>query len=82
MKTDRKQQLKKQTKIYIKNNIDIDKMINKAVNSGCIDIDKFTNGDFMYSKAIAYAIFKTLQHEFTPLKRETKEEAENIYTFL
>lgn len=75
-----KQQFKTQLTAYINNNIDLSYLIDKIVNSGCIDFAKENN--YLLVKAAASAIFKHLSIELGMITTEGKKETENIYKFL
>lgn len=59
----------------------VDSKIDKALNSGCIDLDAY-NDDYALPKIILNAIMMDLCDESKPLLRKWQKEANNIYGFL
>lgn len=55
--------------------------IDKALNSGCIDLDAYQN-DYALPKIILNAIMMDLCDELKPLLKKWQKEAINIYKFL
>lgn len=59
----------------------VDSKIDKALNSGCIDLDAYQD-DYALPKIILNAIMMDLCDESKPLLRKWQKEANNIYGFL
>jgi len=58
----------------------IEKKIEKAIKSGCMDIDGAEN-NFILPKRLLSAIYKEMSFQYFPLsdQKEAKKEVENIY---
>lgn len=59
----------------------VDGKIDKALNSGCIDLDAYQD-DYVLPKIILYAIMMDLCDESKPLLKKWQGEANNLYKFL
>ena len=59
----------------------VDGQIDKALNSGCIDLDAYQD-DYALPKIILNAIMMDLCDELKPLLKKWQKEAINIYKFL
>lgn len=77
-------QLIKKVKTLIKSDkIFINKLIDKAILSGCMDIENAEN-NFILPKNLLSAIYKQMSHEYSPLSgdKKNKKEVENIFLHL
>jgi hypothetical protein len=61
---------------------EIDRLYQKAVNSGALDITGETDGDYRMAKVIWYAILLKLQQDALPFHPDNRKEAENLALFL
>lgn len=59
----------------------VDGKIDKALNSGCIDLDAYQD-DYVLPKIILYAIMMDLCDESKPLLKKWQREANKLYKFL
>ena len=59
----------------------VDGKIDKALNSGCIDLDAYQD-DYALPKIILNAIMMDLCDESEPPLKKWQKEAKNIYKFL
>lgn len=59
----------------------VDGKINKALNSGCIDLDAYQN-NYALPKIILNAIMMDLCDVLKPPLKKWQKEAKNIYKFL
>ena len=72
-----------QTKIFIENNFSlVGKNIEKAVKSGCIDVDSIDDDDYSIVKAIAYVVIRNFANELKPLSNKSILEANKISKFI
>jgi len=77
-----KNDLIKLTTVYIKSNMNLERLIERAVNSGCIDVDSIGSNDFAEIRAISHAVLSETTDNFSPLTTEGRKESENIQKFL
>lgn len=77
----KKEQFKQSVKAMIANS-DFDRLIDKAMNSGCIDVESQDEKDYMTRKALIAAIFEELRNQWKPISKEGKQEFNNICQFL
>jgi len=79
-----KSQLIKKTKDCIKTDkAFIDRLINKAIDSGCMDIAAAEN-NYILPKNLLSAIYREMSRQYAPLdgNRGQKKTVENIYIHL
>ena len=72
------------SKVRELNNIfseDLEKDLEKILNSGCVDLSKYEN-DFILPKIVFSAILKSESFQFAPMSREYQQEIKNVYKFL
>lgn len=55
--------------------------IDKALNSGCVDLDAYQN-DYKLPRILLNAIMMDLCYESKPLAKMWQKEANNIYKFM
>ena len=77
-------QFKRQVKAIIFSSFekDVDSLINKAVNSGCIDVSEIKEDDYKIAKALTHAIFLKYASLWQPLSKEGLSESKNIQKFI
>lgn len=78
-------QFQSAVKSLISNSIyetDINKLIQKAINSGAIDVQAIDTNDYTQAKALAYVICKSLSENLRPLSKEGKKEVSNLEKFI
>jgi len=61
---------------------EIDRLYQKAVDSGALDITGETELDYRMAKVIWYAILLKLQQDALPFHPDNRKEAENLALFL
>jgi len=61
---------------------EIDRLFQKAVHSGALNISGETDGDYRMAKVIWYAILLKLQQDALPFHPDNRKEAENLALFL
>jgi hypothetical protein len=61
---------------------EIDRLYQKAVDSGALNITGEKDGDYRMAKVIWYAILLKLQQDALPFHPENRKEAENLALFL
>ena len=79
-----KKQLKQKIKACIKTDkAFIDKLIDKAIDSGSMDIDGAEN-NYLLAKYTLSAIYRDMSRQYSPLHagRKAKKDIDNIYTHL
>lgn len=61
----------------------IEKKIEKAIVSGCMDIEG-AEDNYILPKQLLSAIYREMSRQYEPLSRDRKQlrEIDNIYTFL
>ncbi len=61
----------------------IEKLIGKAIASGCMDI-KGAENNYLLPKYLLSAIYREMSRQYAPLHADskTKKEIDNIYTHL
>lgn len=60
---------------------DLEKKLDKILESGCIDLKKYEN-DFILPKIIFSAILKSESFQFAPMSKEYQQEFKNVSKFL
>ena len=60
---------------------DLEKKLDKILESGCIDLQKYEN-DFILPKIIFSAILKSESFQFAPMSKEYQQEFKNVSKFL
>ncbi|WP_277264832.1 hypothetical protein [Prevotella corporis] len=60
---------------------DLDKKLEKMLESGCVDLSKYDNG-FILPKIIFSAILKSESFQFAPMSKEYQQEIKNVSKFL
>ena len=73
-------QLKQKINLCLKQDkAHIERLINKAIDSGCMDIEGAEN-NFLLPKIILTAIYKEMSRQYSPMdgNKEAKKEVENI----
>lgn len=60
---------------------DLDKKLEKMLESGCVDLSKYDN-DFILPKIIFSAILKSESFQFAPMSKEYQQEIKNVSKFL
>ena len=60
---------------------DLDKKLEKMLESGCVDLSKYDN-DFTLPKIIFSAILKSESFQFAPMTKEYQQEIMNVSKFL
>lgn len=61
----------------------IQKYIDRAINSGCIDIEGAEN-NYLLAKIILSAVYKEMSRQYSPMdyNKQGKKDVENIYIHL
>lgn len=61
----------------------IDRLIDKEIKSGCMDIEGAEN-NFILPKKVLTAIYREMSRQYSPMdwSKEAKKEVENIYIHL
>lgn len=77
-----KQQFKSSVLAMVENNNNFEHFLDKAISSGCLDIEGTNEENYISRKALIAAIFKTLSENWMPLTKEGKEEFKNISHFI
>jgi len=73
-----KEQLKKMTLIYIENNVNFEKAIERLINSGAIDTEAIKQDDYTIVKAIASVVLTDAANYLKPTTKEGLKEVENL----
>lgn len=60
---------------------ELEKELDKILESGCIDLKKYEN-DFILPKIIFSAILKSESFQFAPMSKEYQQEIKNLSKFL
>ncbi|MCR8560322.1 hypothetical protein KXD93_21900 [Mucilaginibacter sp. BJC16-A38] len=60
----------------------IERLYQKAVDSGAIDVDRESGDDYRLAKIIWYAIILKLREESVPYHPDNRKEAQNLSLFL
>ena len=60
---------------------DLEKELEKILESGCVDLSKYDN-DFILPKIIFSAILKSESFQFAPMSKEYQQEIKNVSKFL
>ena len=60
---------------------DLEKELDKILESGCIDLSKYEN-DYKLPKIVFSAILKNESFQFTPMSKECQQEIKNVSNFL
>jgi hypothetical protein len=60
---------------------EVDKLIQKVINSGTIDVDAAEN-DFLLPKIVLSAIYSELSYECQPLSASGRKSVDNLKKFL
>jgi len=60
----------------------IERLYQKAVDSGAIDVDRESGGDYRLAKIIWYSIILKLREESVPYHPDNRKEAQNLSLFL
>ena len=60
---------------------DLEKELEKILESGCVDLSKYDN-DFILPKIIFSAILKSESFQFAPMSKEYQLEIKNVSKFL
>ena len=60
---------------------DLEKELDKILESGCLDLTKYEN-DFILPKIIFSAILKNESFQFVPMSKEYQQEIKNVSKFL
>lgn len=61
--------------------IDVQKCVDKVIDSGCVDINKWDD-DFRLPKIVLSASLKELAFQYEPVDKSDKNEVSNISLFL
>ena len=77
-----KAQLRKKIKELIrKGKPEVDRMLEKAINSGAIDIEG-AEDNYLLPKIILSALYSELAWQYEPLTKEGKAEVKNLKRFI
>lgn len=60
---------------------DLEKELDKILESGCLDLLKYKN-DFILPKIVFSAILKSESFQFAPMRKEYQQEFKNVSKFL
>lgn len=60
---------------------DLEKELDKILESGCLDLLKYEN-DFILPKIVFSAILKSESFQFAPMRKEYQQEFKNVSKFL
>ena len=60
---------------------DLEKELDKILESGCLDLSKYEN-DYKLPKIVFSAILKSESFQFTPMSKEYQQEIKNVSKFL
>ncbi|WDF79036.1 hypothetical protein PQ469_03325 [Mucilaginibacter sp. KACC 22773] len=60
----------------------IERLYQKAVDSGAIDVERESGDDYRLAKIIWYAIILKLREESVPYHPDNRKEAQNLSLFL
>ena len=60
---------------------DLEKELDKILESGCLDLTKYEN-DFTLPKIVFSAILKSESFQFAPMIKEYQQEIKNVSKFL
>lgn len=60
---------------------ELEKELDKILESGCIDLKKYEN-DFILPKIIFSSILKSESFQFAPMSKEYQQEIKNVSKFL
>ena len=60
---------------------DLEKELDKIIESGCLDLSKYEN-DFILPKIVFSAILKSESFEFAPKIKEYQQEFKKVYKLL
>ena len=80
-----KEDLKERFKELLKQNpplIEIEKLYNKAVDSGALDYENDLELDYRLAKIIYHAILSAMADQWKPLTKENKEASYNLQKFI
>lgn len=66
--------------IHIEN--EFENLLDKAINSGCLDIEGTQEDNYANRKSLICAIYKSLSDNWKPLTNEGKKELTNISKFI
>lgn len=80
-----KEDLKKRFKELIKQHpplTEIEKLFNKALNSGALDYENDLEQDYRLAKIIYHAILCTMADQWQPITKENKEAVANLQKFI
>lgn len=80
-----KEDLKKRFKEFMKQNpplTEIERLFNKALNSGALDYENDLEQDYRLTKIIYHTILCTMADQWQPITKENKEAAANLQKFI
>jgi hypothetical protein len=60
---------------------DLEKKLDKILESGCLDLSKYEN-DYKLPKIVFSAILKSESFQFTPMSKAYQQEIKNVSKFL
>ena len=61
---------------------EIEKLLEKALNSGALDLDSDPIMDYRLAKIVYHAILRNMAEQCRPYSPENRKEAENLLLFL
>lgn len=80
-----KEDLKERFKELVKQNpplLEIEKLFNKALDSGALDYENDLEQDYRLAKIIYHAILCTMADQWQPVTKENKQAAANLQKFI